>query len=571
MTVSWRLESETAGDEVETLALLIRETESGLLAFAIYRGVAEREASVRALKERISLPIKEITLTKELKDPVRLLRELPPERACVLIYDIEAALPDAAGFLNLQRETFGEVPHAVVFWGGADGMRELATAAPDFWAWGSGVFDFRSGQFDRPAMAMRHALGELGQFRDRGDLERRISLYQGLIDEQGLQEKPDEAFLGRMHLRLAWAFVTLGPLADSEAHALRALELSGRSGDQHTEADALEAVGGRALEVGRLDEAEGSFMKALSIRQQASAEADVVASYHYLGRSAQERQHLDEAEEWYRKALEIFERLGLEQHAAVEYHQLGNVAVGRQRLDEAEQWYRRALEISERLGLERYAASGYHQLGIVAEERQQLDEAERWYHKALEISEGLGLERSAADEHHQLGTVALERHRLDEAEQRYRKALEIFERLGLERDAAVEYYRLGIVAKERERLDEAEAWYRKALEIFERLANPPLAVNTIAQLGLLRQQQERPDEAVAWFGRAHAITAQYNMVVGAKVLADLARTMKGMGEEEFTAAWRQAFDGEEPPLQAIREALGQLEKPVAAQSKEPAK
>ena len=61
---------------------------------------------------------------------------------------------------------------------------------------------------------------------------------------------------------------------------------------------------------------------------------------------------------------------------------------------------------------------------------------------------------------------------------------------------------------------------------------------------------------MAWSGRALFIATRYNMRVAGQILADLARVMKAMGEEEFAGAWRQAFEGQEPPLEAIRKAAG---------------
>ena len=558
MTATWRLEHEDVIDEVEALGLLIRETDSSLLAFALYRRVAEREAAVRALKERLDLPVVEFALSQRDKDPIALLGEVPnTERACVMFYDVEAALPGVAGFLNLQREAFGRVPHAAIFWAGEHGLRELATKAPDFWAWRTGVFDFRSKQFERPTAAMRAALREPMSFLDRGGLERRISLYQGLIEEHGGLEKPDERFLARLELRLAVAFSTLGRLAKGKSHALRALERSRRAGDGRAEADALHHLGDIVLELGHVEEAEGHAQQGLTIRQRSGDEPAIASSNHQLGTIAQERQRFDEAEGWYRKALDIYERLELERFAAASYHQLGNIAQERQRLDEAESWYQRALEIYERLGLERDAAYEYHQLGRIAEERQQFDEAESCYRRALEIFERLGLERDAAGEYHQLGRIAQERQQFDEAESWCRRALEIYERLGIERYAAYEYHQLGMIAQERQRPDEAEGWYRRALEVQERLGHAPFMVNTLAQVGALRREQDNPREAVSWLGRALAVADEHDMRVGGLILANLASTMKDMGEEEFAAAWRQAFDGQEPPLPAIGEVLKQ--------------
>ena len=556
MATAWRLEHEEVIDEVEALGLLIRDTDSSLLAFALYRSVAERDAAVQALKQRLEPAVVEFTLSKERKDPVSLLHTLPvEERICIFFYDVEEALPDAAGYLNLQREAFAEVPHAAVFWVGEQGLREIAVHAPDFWAWRSGVFDFRSEQFERPMTAMRMALAEPLLFQDRGDLDRRISLYQGLIVEHGRQETPDESFLARLEMRLVSAFHILGHLDEAEAHAHQALERGWRSGNQETEAIALGMIGVLALQRGRVDEAEESLRKGLAIGEQIGNEEMLASSYYDLGMVAQERQRFDEAEEWHRKALEIFERLGLERDAADEYYQLGMIALERQRLDEAEEWHRKALEIRERLGLERDAAYEYHQLGTIAQERQRLDEAEDWYRKALEIRERLGLERDAAYTYHQLGMNAQERRRFNGAEDWYRKALEVHERLGLERYAAYTYHQLGRVAQERQRLDEAEVWYRKALEIFERLGHPPLMVKTLAQLGTLRRLQNRPGEAVSSYGRALSIAAEYNMRVGHQIQVELAGVMKDMGEEDFTTAWRQALDGQEPPIVALREVL----------------
>jgi len=284
-------------------------------------------------------------------------------------------------------------------------------------------------------------------------------------------------------------------------------------------------------------------------------EPKVAMIYHQLGRITEEQQQFDQAEAWYRQAMEIFERLGLERYAASDYHQLGIIAQERQQFDQAEAWYRQALEIFERLGLERDAASDYHQLGTIAQERQQFNQAEAWYRQALEITERLGLERDAADGYHQLGMIAQERQQFDQAEAWYRQALEIRERLGLERYAAAAYHQLGRIAQERQQFDQAEAWYRQALEIFERLGHPPLQVNTLAQLGVLRSLQGRLDQAVVWFGRASAIATAHDMRVGIQILAHLARVMKAMGEEQFTAAWRQAFEGQEPPLDVLRELL----------------
>ena len=553
MTVDWGLEP-TGTAELEALSLLIRETTGSVLAFALYRSVAEREAAVRAMKERLSVPLVEFTLSKVQDNPIELIHSLPVDkRVCILLYDLEEALPKVTCYLNLQRESIVEVPHAIIFWIREYGLQELATRAPDFWAWRSGVFDFRTEAERVPGRAIHAILGEPVYFQDRGDLERKISLYQGLIAEHSQPEPRDERFVARLKLRLVDIFLMLGQFAKAEQYLVDVTNISEQIEDAELRAASAFYLGTLALEKYDLDDAEKRYQAALDIVRQLSDESYTAAVYHQFGIIAHKGQQFDQAEEWYRKALEIFERLGLERHAASDYHQLGIIAQERQQFDRAEEWYRKALEIFERLGLEREAADEYHQLGNVCYLRQQFDRAEEWYRKALEIFERLGLERDAADDYHQLGMIAQERQQSDRAEEWYRKALEISERLGLERYAADEYHQLGMIAQERQQFDRAEEWYRKALEIFEQLNHPPLLVETLAQFGQLRGEQQRYDEAVAWFGRAFFIAQEYRMRVIMQVLSDLLKLLTTMGEGKFRSAWQEHFPGREPPLAMLKE------------------
>jgi tetratricopeptide (TPR) repeat protein len=354
-----------------------------------------------------------------------------------------------------------------------------------------------------------------------------------------------------------------------EANLLRALRLAELE-EEWKRAQAMAQTLGEFYEVqGRLDEwnaLRGQLLDRVGREPPPGAGRERANLWMYLlgneANRAQERHELARAEAAYRSILDYLLSLddpALESKVAVGYHQLGMIAEERAQFDPAEAWYRQALEIEERLGLERDAASDYHQLGMIAQERGQFEQAEAWYRQALEIFERLGLERYAALDYHQLGRIAQEWGQLDQAEAWYRQALEIYERLGLERDAASDYHQLGNVAYLRQQFDRAEAWYRQALEIFERLGHPPLLVNTLAQMGLLRRDQARPGEAVAWLGRALFIAAKYQMRVTGQVLVNLARLMGVMGEEAFTAAWREAFPDQAPPWDALRRASEDLE------------
>ena len=136
--------------DLEALRLLIDETTGSLLTFALYQGNPERTRVIEELKGRLNLPVAEFICSKDDDDPVRFLHTLSKDkRTCAFFLEVEDALPALAGYVNLQREAFSTVPHAVVFWVREHGMREIAEKAPGFWAWRSGVFDFRARELTR--------------------------------------------------------------------------------------------------------------------------------------------------------------------------------------------------------------------------------------------------------------------------------------------------------------------------------------------------------------------------------------------------------------------------------------
>ena len=144
--------------------------------------------------KRVKFPIIEITLSAQDHSPLPQIQQLPAtERYCVFITRLEEALPDVAGTLNLQREIFAELPHAVIFWVTEYGLRQLALLAPDFWAWRSGVFDLRQAA-ETIASAISTLWTAPPEFPRPSPSEKRILLYQDLLQEYQQQTPPDNRF-----------------------------------------------------------------------------------------------------------------------------------------------------------------------------------------------------------------------------------------------------------------------------------------------------------------------------------------------------------------------------------------
>lgn len=461
--------------ELDMVRLLIEDAVRSVIVFVRYRRVAEREAAVRYLHERLEVPAHAFTFTKDRLNPIPTLHRFDTERVVLHLYDVEAALPRVAGVLNLKREAFAEVPHTVVVWVGDHGLRELARHAPDFFAWRSGVFDVRTDAPETTQHMTQVAATESLRYTTRGDLERRASFYASIIEEHTAQDDPDAAFLARMNRRLASVL----------------------------------------LMVRRFDEAGDAAKSALEWAKEANRDDERAVALFYVARVAQERRDFEDAERWYRKSLAIFEQQGDEHGVAGAHHNLGVIAQERREFDEAENLYRESLE-AERQDNEHGAAITYHQLGRIAEERRDFEDAERWYRKSLEIAERQGDEHGAASTYHQLGMIAQERRDFEEAKRWYRKSLEIEERQGNEHGVAHTYHQLGMIAQERREFEEAERWYHKSSEVREFQKDNHAAANTHAQLGIVAALQGNYADAVDWLTQSVKAFVRTDDLAGAR-------------------------------------------------------
>ncbi|MFH1743400.1 MAG: tetratricopeptide repeat protein, partial [bacterium] len=311
-----------------------------------------------------------------------------------------------------------------------------------------------------------------------------------------------------------------------------------------------------------LDGAENAYRRILRFLKSSNdphVEPHMAVCYHLLGVVALERGQFEIAKSLLTRSKEINERLGLKGQAAANYRALGNVAFRQQNLEEAQLWYEKAVKTNEAIPRAREMAMDYLGLGNVALEKRECDVAESWYRKTRAILEPFGPSQDLAMLWHQLARLSEVREQYEQAESQYRSSLQIKENLSLKQDAVSTYHQLGILAEKRQRLEEAEKWYEKALEIAESLGYPPMLVESLSQLGMLRLNQRRFSESLILLGEVFAITEQYNLQTPNTVLKGLAVIMEIMGEEEFASAWRDAFEDQEPPLEALREILRKME------------
>jgi len=391
VSVRWRPENLDLELETRRLILLLRETERSLLAFALYRTVAEREAVARELRERLPLPVQEFTLTAKRRNLFDLIEGMKADgRVACFVYDVEEAFPEALGYLNLQRERLAELPHAVVFWVREYGLREIGVQAPDFWAWRSGVFDFRAPEERAPLAAVEAAVAEPFTYLDRGDLERRLSLYRGLLEDYSQEERPDEAFLAELEFKIGRACYHLGEWAEARVHWQRALEISDGASDEGGQAVALHSLGMLAQAQGDYGAARRYYQQSLEIDEALGNRAGVANSYGQLSLLAESQGDYTAARDYIEKARQIFEALGDRAGVSKSLHQLGMLAQAQGDYGAARRYYEESLRIAEALGDQAGVSKSLNALGNLDTVEGNLDSARSRLEKSLEIAQNLG-------------------------------------------------------------------------------------------------------------------------------------------------------------------------------------
>ena len=252
--------------EIDQLAILLKAIKGNCIIFALYHSVADRELVIAELKKRFQGKIKELFFSDKRKDVIGLLTSLNGrklnKRGGIFLYELEKTFPESLGNLNLQREILAEVPQPLVFWIREFALREIAEKAPDFWAWRTEVFDFRLNKPELAAPTVRAYLSERSFYhKTREDLDRRIHLFQELLEQHEREAAPDKNMIAYLSEKLAQMHYYLSDFDLAWKYLEKGLNIYQELGDR---AGLAKCYGNQALILqawGRLDEAMALFKK----------------------------------------------------------------------------------------------------------------------------------------------------------------------------------------------------------------------------------------------------------------------------------------------------------------------
>ncbi|MBN3888657.1 MAG: tetratricopeptide repeat protein [Nostoc sp. JL31] len=286
-------------------------------------------------------------ITKETnKKLVLLIRNL--EKSIGVFGDYPPVLQD----LNFVRDSYRKtVPHPLLFILPDYAISRLAKFAPDFWAWKSGLFRFKTTELTRDR-AIANTLNTDTNI-DRlptPEQQERIDLLHSLLME----------------------YNPTGEIPSPENH--------------RNCCNILNELGKAYLSQHKPIQAREYLEKACEITKKFPDYSLEIEVINQLGKSYQQQRQFESANSYHQQALDIAKEQKNRPAVANSLFYLGNVSLNMREFHQAQDYYQQTLEIEIEFGDRYSSASTYYQLGKVAEELGELEEAKANYLQDLVIT-----------------------------------------------------------------------------------------------------------------------------------------------------------------------------------------
>lgn len=371
--------------EEKTLRLLIEQTTGAVLSFSLYSERAVRQQVTEWLQQHLSIPVQEVFLSPGNADPSVLLAAFPAQpRQCFVFHEVEAAFPKFLGYVNFHREELLDAGHALLFWIREEGLRRIAEEAPDFWAWRSRVFDFRSARgMGTPSSAPIDST--IARY-SAADLEQQVSL----LEMSAAADLVTQLALGRRLLALQ--------RYEEADQALRlAGEIAENTNDRSGLAETLYLRGNIALQQNQLSEAEALYAKSVAAAAPSGdATLRLVATVR-MGQIALQRGDQERAYNLAQEAVALAESLQNPVLLVEAYDQMANTLVALGNLRNAVQAYLKALSYGEKLGYTHAMGSTLVNLARVHNDMGDTALAQQRLEQAAKIFQESGFKESASE------------------------------------------------------------------------------------------------------------------------------------------------------------------------------
>jgi tetratricopeptide (TPR) repeat protein len=456
------------------------------------------------------------------REPDKQIRQAHCKKLVLIVRGLEKSIgvfgeyPPVLQDLNFVRDAYRRtVPHPILFILPDYAITRLAKFAPDFWAWKSGIFRFKTTQATKDYAIAQTANAEnaIGMTRlATPEEQERIDLLERLLMEYkptGHQATGDNLRqCSNILHQLGVAYLNQNNPEKAREYLEEAVKIL--NGEESVfQAEVLNTLGEAYCQQRKFDKAIDCYQKSLGISQNIENRRGEDVSLFNLGNTYLELRQFQQARNFYHQCLEIAQHLGDRYFSASTYHNLGLVAQGLRELEQARAYYQQALDIKIEFGDRYSSASIYHNLGSVAEELRELEQARAYYQQALDITLEFGDRYSSASIYHNLGSVAEELRELEQARAYYQQALDITLEFGDRYSSASTYHQLGMVAEELREFEQARAYYQQALDIYLEFGDRYNQAKTYHNLGIVTQELRELEQARAYYQQALAIYIEF--------------------------------------------------------------
>ena len=347
------------------------------------------------------------------------------ENAIGLVDDYPPFLTD----LNFVRDSYKQdMPYPILFLLPSNVLTRLATFAPDFWAWRSGVFSFQA-----TPQTLQSVSSDLRQVQWPDSLlqpekQDRIELLTELLHDyqnsKTLTEVAQAFAQSEVLVQLGDAYLSQGQVEPAMTNYFSALSYAKQIADRLKQGIALQKLGQVYILLGNYTQAKISLQQSLAITQEIGDRANESLTLSYLGNMHDASGQHTEAIACHEQALHIADDLGNQWQQGINF---GNLGVSHYYLGEytrAIEYQLQALDIASQFGDRRRMGMVLSQLGRAYNALGQYQKALEPFQKALAIVRDIGDRRgesllleSLSSSYYYLGQSGKAKELYDHAEQ----------------------------------------------------------------------------------------------------------------------------------------------------------
>jgi tetratricopeptide (TPR) repeat protein len=253
--------------------------------------------------------------------------------------------------LNFVRDAYKKtVPYPILFILPDYAINRLAKFAPDFWAWRSGVFRFKTLEKTRENAITQTLQSNIEIDRvEPQEKQERIEILQSLLMEyKPTGEQTNDGNLRRYSnilLELGTAYISQHKPKTAREYLAEALQIAEKLADVNFKRQVLNKIGDAFAEEREFETAIDHYQQGLDIARKLKNRDYEGYALFKLGNAYLNLRQFLEARNYYQQCLAIDQELDDYDNQARTYHQLGMVSQKMREYAQARDFYQQALSI----------------------------------------------------------------------------------------------------------------------------------------------------------------------------------------------------------------------------------